>query len=418
MHALFRTCLLGLLGVSTLGSLPATVAQAEPPMVIRASAITREEAADFAVDFASSIAGIDERDPASFFDFETLAHRAVQGVESEPRTRERFRRGLVELTSEEDSFLHDIRQALTRGGDYVPIRLMKRRDDHYPLFRLGKGSSVSYHEFVLERRAEGLVIGDIYVYTNGELLSETYRQLALLALRKPSNNWLKRMAGIDHRPILWGPDYSDVQCRIRESDYQGTVEAFAKLPRSVQSNKPMLLNLCETALESKNAAIYSDLYDRIADMYPNDPMLDQLAIVKHVVSHERDEFFAAVDRLDARVGGDAYLDLIRSDGCHYFGDSEQARDLAHQVVLSMPYLQGPKWALLDISLATRAYDDASAILGRLEDEHGVQFRDPRNFAQFNGFVTSAAGAEWLREHESGPPEDGVQQTASQKRLWR
>ena len=73
---------------------------------------------------------------------------------------------------------------------------------------------------------------------------------------------------------------------------------------------------------------------------------------------------------------------------------------------------------LDRGLATRAYDDASAILGRLEDEHGVQFRDPRNFAQFNGFVTSAAGAEWLREHESGPPEDGVQQTASQKRLWR
>jgi hypothetical protein len=134
--------------------------------------------------------------------------------------------------------------------------------------------------------------------------------------------------------------------------------------------------------------------------YPEDVCLDFLLVDYHVLRKEHDQALEAIDRIDASVGGDAHLNLLRAESVYQQGDAARAFELVRKANAADPEAIDPYWTLLGLSVMEKDHDKTLACLQRLESHFGVNMGGAREAPQYADFIASPQGQQWQSAHSN------------------
>lgn len=239
---------------------------------------------------------------------------------------------------------------------------------------------------------------DLLSASMGELASVTIRRLLLASLPdgKPA----------DEAAIKAATDFRDFAEAARNGDARDALQRFESLPASYQQDKTtLLLRVVASSHLKDDPAAVAVAADAFKGRFGDDPACDLLMVNIHLARGQTAEAVACVDRIDAAVGGDPYLDYLRSNLFAAGKDRAAAREYAARAFERDPSLLGPVNTLLTYALQDGDFEDAKRWLLTIERSPTFGLRFNADFdgnAYFAEFVKSPQYAEWLRERPTAP----------------
>jgi TonB family protein len=310
-----------------------------------------------------------------------------------------FRRDMKKTLSGVSSLAHAIKD----GGSYRLLRLRTDpRRGPTALFRLITGNGTfNYHEYALKRDAAGVRAVDVYIFINGEWMSDTIRRSWLLALGEtglPAQ--IKRVAGFESDMAKSGPLVDTVNKLQAAGQLRAALDAWRKLPASIQANKSVLIQRVQIA-KGLGEQEYSDALAAFANQFPGDPALDMLLVDDHLNKKQWDLALETMDRIRRAVGGDAYLDVMRANVLVARNDPAAAKAALRTAVEQEPTLLPAYWLLLRFSLTEKKYTETAALLSALESDAGFTVPDLTQVEEYAGFVASDAYKVWTETRRAG-----------------
>ncbi|HUG94345.1 MAG TPA: hypothetical protein VML55_26175, partial [Planctomycetaceae bacterium] len=128
-----------------------------------------------------------------------------------------------------------------------------------------------------------------------------------------------------------------------------------------------------------------------------DPALDLAAIDFHTSNGEFDKALEAIDRLDAAIGGDPALNVIRASLKIGQKDLDAARALLNEAISREAAVEHALWELAVVSVAEEKFGEAVERLSDIERRFGI--RRP-NFIEAPEFAALAGTAEYEQWQQS------------------
>ena len=271
----------------------------------------------------------------------------------------------------------EIAFALSEGGDYRFLRFRELDGYRTALFRFqlgGDEGGINYHELLLGKVNGRLSIVDLFVYTNGERFSQTFRRAFLPLAQEIDQSTISRLLG--------GSNVNDIEQMINVSEAiqsenpQRVLSLYDALPANLKQDKNMLMNRVQAASMMMsydnagnilNAEPYLSALADFKKFHPNDRALPLLMIDYHVLNGELDETLGSIDALNTSVGGDPYLLVMKADTCHLLEDIPQAKQFMNAATQQDPNLPDPYYTMLDIAFVEKDNDAILEGLKKLYD---------------------------------------------------
>src|SRR5690606_10604947 len=107
----------------------------------------------------------------------------------------------------------------------------------------------------------------------------------------------------------------------------------------------------------------------------------------YVLKGEPERALEAVDRIEAGVLPDPYLDVIRANVLGATGEWGDARVAAKRAIEREPDLEAAHWPALVGSLAEKDFADTSRLLRTMHEKFGTEI-DPASLPIYEEFVRS------------------------------
>jgi hypothetical protein len=284
----------------------------EPPTV--------EEATTFGDDFAKRLTSCSGETLLQLLDLDMMIDRTIAG-RSVPRgdfaagVRTNFAANFCS-SLDPTARMHHLRTRVVDGQPKPLIRIV------------GETTGLEYLELVLDKHGGTIRAVDLYVYTRGELMSDSMREMLDKFLDVSKVSEANRIAS----------QMEYVGKAIREENWQTAYDAIQRLPDEIRAAKParQLEIRAASGLADNNLLIKK--VDAYARDYPTDPSLDLLRLDAEWAKNRNDEALKLLDSLDKRVGGDPYLDALRAVSHAAEGRLEAAIKLAKQATTGAPDL--------------------------------------------------------------------------------
>ena len=125
------------------------------------------------------------------------------------------------------------------------------------------------------------------------------------------------------------------------------------------------------------------------------PSAGSVAIVSidgHFLRGDYDAALEAIDHVDASVGGDPYLDLLRANVHLVQGHNDAAKPLLRKVIAFDPARPEAYFALADLALADKQWGEMVKLLEALEAEAGQDMSGVAGSPDFTEFMASEPGS--------------------------
>lgn len=368
----------------------------ETPKVVHAEA-SEEEARKLAGYYLDALQAHDAERAARLIDWDAMIDKATADAGLE---NELFRRAFVRGAKKKANGMEFIKQldgVLQNGGSLHLLRVRTAADgsQRAVLRLLLPDGAVNYHEMIINRD-EGLVRArDIYIYTNAELLSETMHRMFFFALAQDPSA-LQKLTGRKNPFLEHIEDYKQMMEKVRAGDGRGAEELYKRLPEETRKQKSVMLAHVFAASKLGDDAAYIKAMDEMRHLFPHDGGVDLMSIDAFILKAKWPEALAAVDRVDAAVGGDPYLDVFRSNILLRSGDLKKAHDFSLRAGVREPALAAAFWAQVNVSLARADYAETARLLTHLRDTLHVELADLTTLPDYQGFVASPEYEEWAK----------------------
>jgi predicted Zn-dependent protease len=238
---------------------------------------------------------------------------------------------------------------------------------------------------------------DIYIYISGELLSETFRRAALPLAQEASKSFIERLTAAESEYVKNVDQLAKMAELMHQGRHAEVLATYAQLPEVLRREKGTLLMRYQAAAKVGEAELLKVVED-FRGYHPDDVCLDFLLIDYHILRKEYDEALGAIDRLDASVGGDPHLNLLRADSVYRQGDTAKAFDLVRQANAADPEAIDPYYTLLGLTVLEKDHEKTLAALKRIESRFGVDLSGVAQSPDYEEFRKSPQGQEWTRAH--------------------
>jgi tetratricopeptide (TPR) repeat protein len=408
MHArlaLRRTAAAWLMSAAMLASLNMVGAQSPAsPLANKSPAnqsATAQLSEDECVQFARAmVACIKQRDLKAFdrlIDWNSILNKATESLGFPPQHRAGFHRGVMDSVTSDKGFAAQIASHAAAGGSYKFLRVRERGGQPSVLFRMVSDAGLNYHEWLLAKSGTNVLASDIYIYISGELLSETFRRSALPFAKEASKSFIERLTVAESEYVKNIDQLATMVEQVQQGRNAEALATYARLPEVLRREKGTLLMRYQAAAKTSEAEILQVVED-FRGYYPDDVCLDFLLVDYHVLRKEHDKALEAIDRLDASVGGDAHLNLLRAESVYQQGDAAKAFELVRKANAADPDAIDPYWTLLGLAILEKDHDKTLACLERLESRFGVDMGGVQQAPQYADFIASPQGQKWQRAH--------------------
>lgn len=371
---------------------------AEASLRIAAPAIAEEqtpsvrEAERWGNDFVTALAADDVAAANEKIDWDAIFDAATRNLGVPEPVRDQFI-AWGKRTAAESGLVRQLARAEQRGGDVSLVRCRIDGDECHALFRMVQESGLNYYDARLVRRGNVVRATEIDAYLAGEPVSATLRRYFLTSVAKQAPAELQNSSGLDGDLIRHADDVTAVFAAADARDHARVLEVARALPPSLQRSKAILMVRTIAAAQS-DAEEHARAIDELRSAFPDAPSFDLVAIDFHSLRREHEACLAAIDRLDERVGGDPYLDVLRAAACLGARDHAGAIGSIEAAIGAMPDLLQPYWIRVAISLDQHKHDDTASWLDTISRRFGMPFPDLEGVPEYAEFVKSAEYRDW------------------------
>ena len=186
-----------------------------------------------------------------------------------------------------------------------------------------------------------------------------------------------------------------MQNLIREGKHAEAMKIFDALPVKVRRIKSVLIVRLEAATELGDEA-WLKAIDEYRAAFPDDAGSDLVAFDMHLLKKQDQLALACLDRIDVKVGGDPYLDVLRSALMVNAGDTPVSRAMADRAVKRNPDEVEAYWSRISLCLRGKRFPETLADLMRIERKFGIgDFTAMEDYAEF---LKSPSYREWICMH--------------------
>ncbi len=357
--------------------------------------VSREELQDFLESMGQSV---DDGKLTEFnrsIDWDGMSAKASRGFQIPVKSKGKFLSEFRDAQDADTGFSGQVVRSATRGGSYTLVKIHEVGAETRAMFRmvLPEDGGFNYHDYVLGRVGGQLKATDVYIYGAGELLTSTMRRAMIISAASQGPEWLKGLTGRDldmAKSAKQIREYSDLAAK---GDPEGVLARYAKLPKSVQSEKGVLLVRLYAATQVDDKTQEEALAD-IRKSDPKDYAGDLQCLASYLSAQKYTPFEKAVIRLNKAVGGDPYLNVVLAGMEVERQDYKKARQLLEEAVTADDTVIDAWWSLVTVSLREKDFAATIKYLDRLATDFSVDVGDVTKNAEYADFVKSPEFAKW------------------------
>ncbi|WP_298420243.1 hypothetical protein [uncultured Kordia sp.] len=245
---------------------------------------------------------------------------------------------------------------------------------YHLLFRTySDNDGLNYHDYQLNYANEKFKIEDIYIYTTGEYLSDTIKQLYLINLPKTY------IDGIDAKEdrlenIAFFYSYQKL---IAKEKYKEAFDLLSTLKGDIKEQKIIYIMKIQVA-SAINEVYYMEAIDELLKKFPNDPSTQLMAVDYYVMLKDYNATMTALDALEIATS-DTFIEYMRGNLSWEFNDYEGAEKAYKATMAEYPDFEAARLNLLYM------YDEAKmveACISMLEEFIANDFYSKQDLINF------------------------------------
>jgi len=332
-----------------------------------------EEAAEkFARRLEEAIKAGDRLFLDSSVDLDLLVNRAFSWYGFSQTALDNFKRGLADNPNRIGDTLSTY---VKEGGDVKYLRIHKVGNETRALFRLVSGTAkLNYSEFILAERKGATRISDVYVFSQGELLSVMIRWWTLAELLKATVFYEGSLSSDEQEYMESWTDVSELLEAYAADDPDRVLAMYGRLPFSVRKNRLIMYKRRGAA---RRKGLWSMEYSKAAEdmenLFPNDVSTHLAFMGYYNDSGHYAKAYASIDALEKAIGGDAYLEVLRGHVNYREKKYDQAMAAYERAIEMEPTLK--KAYLSELRLLFRQGKWVEATLFLIRSEENVELSD-------------------------------------------
>jgi hypothetical protein len=298
-----------------------------------------------------------------------------------------------------------ILQAVQQGGSYTAIRIREQGPFQRILFRflLPENRGLNYHEYVVTKTDTGKVLAvDMYVFTQGLLMSDFVRRGYLFAAAKEPNI----TNGLDDAEkfmVKHAAALGAISNASNRNEAAIVRQLFPKLPAEAQKDKTALLNYFAACRTSSESDMKSAL-GLIETNFGKESIAGIQGIDTYVLLKQWEDSLKAIELLDSFVGGDPYLKIMRANVLEQSGDLQSAKALVQKALAQDENMGEAYISLLGFSLVEKDFASTLSMLMELDRRFQMEFADLTTVPEYQGFVASPQFKSWQKYLAEKKPE--------------
>ncbi len=364
------------------------------------SAPSEKECAAFGQALVEAINQNDRPALQGLMDWDETLKRSTQVAEVPQKFRDQFCKEAKAGMQAGGDVLTKIAESVPTGARFSYHRCAREGSDRVAQFRriLADGG-FDYFTFLLRKKPDGDVVAiDLKSLNMGDYFSVVLRQNFLAAAAAANRGLLARLSGADLEFVESVDELSTMNKLINEGKNVEVLAIYDKLPPKVQQMKsPQMLRVM-AAQRSGNEKTYLTVMEDFLAKFPNDPSVDYLSIDFYFLRGKYGDAIQAIDKTAANVGGDAYLDILKSNVLVKKGDLPGARKVITAARENEPSLIDTHWKSIEVALAEKDFATVGELLDGVAERFQATFNDLEKIPEYAPFVASPEGKDWLKAH--------------------
>lgn len=309
-----------------------------------------------------------------------------------------------------------IAQDIAQGSTVTLLGV--RRIDHQDraVFRLaGPTGAFNYIEWVLQTSPNGKVeADDIYTAITGSLTSESGRPIYAGVVARQNRSFWQKVTGAGNNTLsahLSAIERMGVD--IKTGRYKDILATWKALPKKARRAKlPMWYRaVAAEKLQAQNPARFATALREFRKAYPNDPALDLLSLDALVSAGKYQKVIAALQRINAAVGGDPFLNMLSA--AFEFKDHRpkalaQGQIYINEAMRAAPHNRQFYIFAITVALARSDYNRVTRLLLLGQKRFHIKWKNLKTVPAYAKYVKSPAYQRFLKAqapaaHPTGTP---------------
>ncbi len=326
-----------------------------------------------------------------YYDVEYTIEKVVAQVHNAEFTellkRPKSQRELKEKLEFSNEIVGEIRKEY---GHYEFLRVHPRQGVPHLLFRMTSSKGLRYHDYEVRVIDNKLRLTDMYVFMLGDYLSTqmSFAFISLLAQQKQ----LKTLSPELEAEIK---TIEQLDNAIERDDYTEAMSFYEALPKKTRKHKRfMSYKLMITA--AAHDSLYQQTLDEYERLFPKDPSLYLLNIDKYMMQGDMKKLLWCINKLDATIGGDPYLDLYRGIVYALTDQPDKGMGLIDTYIKSNTKDPNGYWIRLQVHLLKGENEKAIEVLNQINRYTLLSRREITNKVEtdFTDFAETLKFQDW------------------------
>lgn len=285
--------------------------------------VTADEAKEFAKKLQSSIEKRDADFLDNAMDKKAFMKKAGLGSGSDARS---FGSGIEQSMKMGTT----ITNSISKKATYQLVKQYEKDKVQHIIFRMYDDGALNYHDIELKKSGDEVKVMDIFVYTTGELLSETVKGLfdqmkAMMDKNKTQNSkeeWLTQLPKM--RQLM------------NEGKSEEALAIYDQLPAEVQKMRAVQIVHVLICSGLSDYEKYNGSIEEYKKFYPNEPNMQLLLLDGYIINKEYDKALEGVNEIDKMINKDPLLDYYRYLCYNLKQDTANARTSLERLMKNEP----------------------------------------------------------------------------------
>lgn len=265
---------------------------------------------------------------------------------------------------------------------------------YHLLFRMfSDEEGLNYHDYQLNYINEKFLIEDLYIYSTGEYLSETLRQLYLMSIPK------EYMKDIDISKERTGNIFFIVQYKqlVEKKEYKKAFDLLNNLEGDIKNQKIFYTLKIQVASEI-NEVYYMEAIDELLKKFPDDASTQLMAIDYYTMLKDYNSTMSALNALQEATEDD-FVEYVKGNIAWEFEDYEGAEKAYSYIMNEYPNFEMAKISLLYLYDFLEKHEDNILLLNKMIDseeytkEDLIEFIDDKT-SEFVNLPKAAIYTKW------------------------
>jgi len=267
----------------------------------------------------------------------------------------------------------NIRIAINNGASYSIVNYYYHLDErkYHLLFRMySESSGLNYHDYQLSYEDGEFQLQDVFIYSTGQYLSETYQDLYQLSI--PDKNIDVNRERL--KSMVFLGQYKNL---ARTKNYQRAFNLISNLSGEFTKKKIYYITKIKIASQI-NQVFHLEAIDELLKNFPNDPTTKLMAIDYFIMLKDYNTTMQLLDEIQGTTE-DIFIEYIRGNAAWQFEDYEVAEKAYANTIREYPNFENAKLNLMYLYDFLEKHEDNIVLLNNMIENDEYNKKDLIDF---------------------------------------